>query len=232
MATWEQDRLLLRHLGLVHHLARKLWRVGRGLDIEDLVGAGTLGLAHAVEGFDHGRGLAFSTYAIPRIRGAMLDELNRQRWAPRSIRTRERLIRRAETGLQQILKRQPDAAEVARALGLDLATYRRWLLLIERDRVVRLDAADTKGGASAGLHETIVDEAAELPGADIERQESTRALRSALGSLPARERRVLILYYYERLTSREIGCALGVSESRVSQIRSRALASLRRRVER
>jgi RNA polymerase sigma factor for flagellar operon FliA len=235
MTTVEQEGLVLRHLGLVHHLARKLWRVGRGLEIEDLIGAGTLGLVHAVEGFDRSRGIAFSTYAVPRIRGAMLDEMNRQRSTPRSIRGRERLIRRAEDALQQELKRSPDPAEVARSLGVELTTYRRWVHQIEGNRLVRLDAASSASSASAestGLHETIADVAAEVPGAEIERQEELRELRRALRSLPARDRRVLVLYYYEGLTCREIGCVLGVSESRVSQIRSRGLESLRIRVAR
>lgn len=230
MATIERDGLLLRHLGLVHHMARKLWRVGRGLEFEDLIGAGTLGLVHALEGFDGRRGVAFSTYAVPRIRGAMLDEMNRQKSTPRSIRNRERLIRRAEAGLQQELKRSPDPTEIARVLGVDLTTYRRWVHQIERNRLVHLDAARTSDD-SAGLHESIADAAAELPGAEIERQERARELGSALRALPARDRRVLVLYYYEGLTSREIGCALGVSESRVSQIRTRALESLRLRLE-
>ncbi len=222
-----------RHLGLVHHTARKLLRSGaRGASFEDLMGAGALGLAQAVEGFDVTRGLAFSTYAIPRIRGAMLDEMNRQQWAPRSVRVRRRLIARARAALEQCMRRNPTAAEMAKWLRVDLETYWRWVHEVEGRTLVALDLARPENDEEAELHEAIPDHNAESPGDDVAQREMEQELRAALESLAPRDRMVLTLYYFERLTLREIGTALGVTESRVSQIHGRALLRMRSRVSR
>lgn len=225
--------LLGRHLGLVHHTARKFLRSGaRGLSLDDLMGAGTLGLTQALEGFDIHRGLAFSTYAIPRIRGAMLDEMNRQQWAPRSVRTRRRLIVRARAALQQCLRRDPTQSEMARALNVDLPTYWRWVNEVEGRTLVALDVAGPEPDEETRLHDTIRDDNAEAPGDDVAQDELLEELREALRSLQSRDRTVLTLYYFEKLTLREIGKVLGVSESRVSQIHGRALQRMRARVSR
>jgi RNA polymerase sigma factor for flagellar operon FliA len=225
--------LLDRHLGLVHHTARRLLKSGaRGLGLDDLIGAGTLGLTQAIDGFDVRRGLAFSTYAIPRIRGAMLDEMNRQQWAPRSVRARHRLIARARATLQQALGREPAQVEMARALGLELATYWRWVDETEGRTLLTLDVTHPEGEDETGLHETIPDDNAEAPGDEVEQRERLDELGKALRSLPSRDRLVLSLYYFEKLTLREIGETLGVSESRVSQLHGRALARMRAQVSR
>jgi RNA polymerase sigma factor for flagellar operon FliA len=228
-----RTELLRRHLGLVHHTARKFLRSGaRGLGLDDLMGAGTLGLTQAVEGFDTARGLAFSTYAIPRIRGAMLDEMNRQQWAPRSVRTRRRLIGAVRATLQQGLGRDPTQVEMADALGIDLAIYWRWENEVEGRTLVALDVAGPDLDEEGGLHESIADDNAEAPGEGVAHGEALNELRGALQSLSARDRMVLTLYYFEKLTLREIGKTLGVSESRVSQIHGRALARMRVKVSR
>ncbi|TMQ70955.1 MAG: FliA/WhiG family RNA polymerase sigma factor [Candidatus Eisenbacteria bacterium] len=228
-----RTELLDRHLGLVRHTAHKLLRSGaRGLSLEDLMGAGTLGLTQALDGFDVTRGLAFSTYAIPRIRGAMLDEMNRQQWAPRSVRSRRRLIARTRAALQQCLRRDPTQAEMARALEVDLPTYWRWIHEVEGRTLVALDLTRPENEDEAGLHETIPDGNAAAPGDDVAQRELLEELREGLRSLPARDRMVLTLYYFEKLMLREIGAVLGVSESRVSQLHGRALARLRAKVSR
>jgi RNA polymerase sigma factor for flagellar operon FliA len=225
--------LLGRHLGLVHHSARKLLRSGaQGLGLEDLIGAGTLGLVQALEGFEFTRGLAFSTYAIPRIRGAMLDEMNRQQWAPRSVRVRRRMIGHSRATLQQCLGRDPSEAEMARSLKVDLPTYWRWVSDSEGRKLVGLDLVGALNDEETALHETIADRNAEAPGDEVTEREQLEELREALKSLPGPDRLVVTLYYFEKLKLREIGETLGVSESRVSQIHSRALARMRAKVSR
>ncbi len=218
-----------RHVGLVHHAAHALFHARtRAIELEDLIGAGMLGLIQAFDGYEPLRGNAFSTYAMPRVRGAMLDEIGRLEWAPRSVRTRRRLLNRVRTELQQRLGRAPDPEQLARVLGVDLETYWRW---VDESDVRRVLALDEVGVADeCALHELIPAPNPEQPGDALAREETLAELREALQSLSARDRMVLTLYFYEGLTLREIGAALRISESRASQIRTRALARLRQRV--
>jgi RNA polymerase sigma factor for flagellar operon FliA len=229
--TSARAKLLDSYMGLVLHAAHELRRRGAGgVEFEDLVGAGSLGLVQALEGFDTSRGLAFSTYAMPRIRGAMLDEINHRDWAPRTVRVRRRLLAQARAELQHRLGRAPDPEELAERMGVDLATYWKWAGEIEGRGLVGLDDL---GGESSdlALHERIPDPFASAPGADLMEAEQLQELRNALEELPAKDRLVLSLYYYEGLTLRQIGEILHVTESRVSQIHGRAVKRLRERVE-
>jgi len=228
-----RSQLLDRYIGLVHHTAREIIRrVSRAVELDELVSAGTLGLVQALEGFDPGRGLAFSSYAIPRIRGAMLDELRAQDWVPRSVRARSRQLAQARDGLLQRLGRMPMATELAQALGVDLDTYWRWADQAEGRVVLALDApagADEHGDSP--LSETIADTESTDPGADLARSETLRALHESFALLSSKDRLVLSLYYYEQMNLKEIGEVLHVSESRVSQIRTRALRRLREAID-
>jgi RNA polymerase sigma factor FliA len=225
-------QLLDLYLGLVHHAARELARAsGARLELDELVSAGTVGLVQALEGFDPARGLAFSTYAMPRIRGAILDEVRGQDWTPRSVRERRARLARARAALQNRLGRAPSGSEVAAELGIDLETLWTW----ERDahgRVrLELDAAAGRDGESdLRLMETIADAAATAPDHDLLRGETLSELRAAVAELPSKDRLVLSLYYHENLSLRQIGEVLHVTESRVSQIRTRTLKRLRERL--
>src|SRR5574338_1426109 len=139
-----RDAMLRQHLGLVYHVAQQFARM-RGVDVEldDLVSAGALGLIDAFEHFDASRGLAFSTFAAPRIRGAMLDELRRLDRVPRSVRRKGRQMDGAATALAGLLGREPDHAELAQGLGIDLATLWRWQAERESAHVVSLDRVAT-----------------------------------------------------------------------------------------
>lgn len=221
-------QLLDRFLGLVHHSAHQLARrISRDVEIDDLIGAGTLGLVQALEGFDAGRGLAFSTYAMPRIRGAMLDELRARDWMPRSVRTRSRQIAAARAKLQQALGRQPSHEEIASSLDIDMPTFWKWQEEVDGRLVLQLDGTGHGGEDAPSLAETIADASAEEPGGALDDADSLARMRAAFGQLSTRDRLVLTLYYYEELNLREIGEVLHVSESRVSQIRTRALQRLR-----
>lgn len=227
-------QLLDRYLGLVHHSAHQLVRrVSRDIELHDLVGAGTLGLVQALEGFEPERGLAFSTYAMPRIRGAMLDELRGRDWMPRSVRMRSRQFFATRAELQQRLGRQPAAEEEAEALGLDMRTYFRWQEEVDGRVLLPLDAGSSNddGDRAPRLAESIADVLAAQPGADLDHEQMLDRLRAGFLLMPARDRMVLSLYYYEEMNLREIGEVLHVSESRISQIRTRALQRLRELVE-
>jgi RNA polymerase sigma factor FliA len=228
-----RTQLLDRYLGLVHHSAHQLARrISRDVEIDDLIGAGTLGLVQALEGFEPARGLAFSTYAMPRIRGSMLDELRTRDWMPRSVRMRSRQLLGARAGLQHKLGRQPSHEEVALALELDLDTYWRWQDEVDGRVLLNLDATgDDDDEHAPRLAERIADVLAGDPGDAIDEQETLARLRDAFGKLAARDRLVLTLYYYEELNLRQIGEVMHVSESRISQIRTRALKRLREFVE-
>ena len=225
-----RTRLLESYLGLVHHTAHRFRRNGGGPDLHDLIGAGTLGLMQSIEGFDPSRGLAFSTYAMPRIRGAMLDEINAREWSSRTARSRRRQLGRARADLQQRLGRMPDPEQVAERLGIDLATYWKWVGEVECRVLVALDEPD-RGPDDSSLFDRLADEAAARPGDELEQAQMLEQLRAGLMRLARKDRLVLSLSYYEGLTLKEIGDLLGVSESRVSQIRARALRRLRALVD-
>ena len=215
------------YLGLVHHTAHELGRHRPGApELEDLIGAGTVGLLQALDGFDLLRGLAFSTYAMPRIRGAMLDEIHHQDWAPRSIRVRRRLLAQARAELQQKLGQVPSEIQVAERMGVNMPTYWKWLGEIEGRSMVALDHAP-RGVEDEAQHELIPDVHAAAPGDELMHEEQLQGLRDAIAGLAAKDRLVLSLYYYEGLTLREIGEVLHVSESRISQIHGRAIKRLR-----
>ncbi|HEX6533245.1 MAG TPA: FliA/WhiG family RNA polymerase sigma factor [Gemmatimonadaceae bacterium] len=225
----DRAHLLERHLRLVHAIARRIHGgLGRALDLGDLVGAGTLGLIEAFDRFDPARGLAFSTFAVPRIRGAILDEVRRHDSVPSSLRRRTRTVTTAAARLANELGRRPRAGELAESLAVDLATVWRWQQDVERTTRVRLDAPRRCGEPGATLAAVL----AAAPSDDVDERltlaRELELLRDAVLRLAQRERTVLILYYYEELRLREIAQVLGVTESRVAQIRTGALAKLRR----
>lgn len=224
-----RDALLRANLSLVHHVARKLARrLADDADLDELVSAGTLGLMSAAESFDPSRGLAFSTFAVPRIRGAMLDELRRQDHVPRSVRRKTREMGQARETLMHSLGRAPSSDELAGALGVDRETLFRWTADVETAVHLPLDGHTRATQDERRTRAELLGTDAELPDERLAREEQVAALRDAMLELDDQQRTVLALYYFENLRSREIGELLGVSESRVSQVRNRALAQLRR----
>lgn len=224
-------QLLDRYLGLVHHVAREIGSRTPAVETDELVSAGTIGLVRALDSFDLSRGLAFSTYAVRRIRGAILDDLRSRDWTPRSVRSKSRKLLAATAGLQGQLGRAPEPREVAAALGIDLETYWHWRAGSEGNLMVSFDGAAMPGHRSAlTFEETIDDPDAPLPGHALARDEEVEGLRQAIRMLPEKERTVLSLYYYEELNLRQIAEVLHVTESRISQIRTQALKRLRTRL--
>jgi len=224
-----RDALLNEHLGLVHHVARQLSRtLSVQADFDELVSAGTMGLMAALESFDATRGLAFSTFAAPRIRGAILDELRRQDHVPRSIRRKTREIGQARETLSRVMGRMPSDQEIAEHLGVDLDTLWRWQSEVEGAHHVPLDRGPSeRDGHATSPADFLSDEDEEGIDDVLNKQQEVAHMREAILKLKEQERTVLALYYFEELKLHEIAEILDLTESRVSQIRSKALQKLR-----
>jgi RNA polymerase sigma factor FliA len=221
-----RSQLLTRHLGLVHHVAREVSRRIPSVELGELVSAGALGLMKALDSFDLSRGLAFSTYAVLRIRGAILDDLRSRDSTPRSVRAKRRKIDSVAAALEAQLGRAPTAHEIANRLNIDMTTYWKW-----KDAVGSYAEAETTrpipGRRSSRDAENHADPSAPSAPQQIVESEHVAQMRHLIAKLPEQQRRVLALYYYEELNLRQVGQVLQVSESRVSQIRSQALRRLR-----
>jgi RNA polymerase sigma factor FliA len=226
-----REQLIVHYAPLVKYVAS---RVATGLpaNVEqaDLVSYGIFGLIDALEKFDRSREIKFETYAIPRIRGAIIDELRSLDWVPRSVRFKAREVEKAYTELEAKLKRAPSDAEVAEHLGVSLAELHEIVTQISFVTVTALEEVVSTGadrGESLSLLDTLADMAAIDPSSGVEGNETRAMLSAAINSLSDREKVVITLYYFEGLTLAEIGEVLGVTESRVCQIHTKAVGLLR-----
>jgi RNA polymerase sigma factor for flagellar operon FliA len=196
----------------------------------DLISYGLGGLISAIERFDLSREIKFETYAITRIRGAIIDELRTLDWVPRSVRARAREFERVNMKLEARLQRAPTDEEMANELELSLEQFQDALLEISNSTMVALDELWTvsdSSGDQVSLLDTLPDQAAPDPEALVDQSELRDRIADAIAALPEREKLVVALYYYENLTLREIGEVLGVTESRVSQLHTKAVLRLR-----
>ncbi len=227
-----REQLLSDNLRLVHHVARQLVRSRHSeADLDDLVSAGTIGLINAIDNFDPSRGLRFSTFAAPRIRGAILDDLRKRDHVPRSVRRKQRELARARETLAAELDRDPTEEEIADALGVDVEKVWRWRREAEYASRVSLDQpTGTSDGIGVTPEELLAGGLDDGPDSVVNRSEEVDILREEILSLKDQERLVLSLYYFEELKLHEIATILGVSESRVSQIRTKAIGNLRDRL--
>ena len=200
------------------------------VDEADLISYGLGGLIFAIERFDLSREIKFETYAITRIRGAIIDELRSLDWVPRSVRARAREIERVNMKLEARLRRAPTDEEMAGELKLDVEEFHEALLQISNSTIVALDElwnVSDSSGDQVSLLDTIPDHGAPDPQAVVDQGELRDRIADAIAALPEREKLVIALYYYENLTLREIGEVLGVTESRVSQLHTKAVLRLR-----
>jgi RNA polymerase sigma factor for flagellar operon FliA len=226
-----RDRLIIHYSPLVKYVAGRV-AVGLPQNVEqsDLVSYGIFGLIDAIEKFDPGRGFKFETYAISRIKGAILDELRSIDWVPRSVRAKGRAVERAFSKLEAKLKRSPTEAELAEELDMTDAQLQTVLGQLSLTGVAALDEMLGDRSDATTLGDTIPD-AQDGPGALLERSELRSQLAEAIERMPEREKIVLTLYYFETLTLAQIGEVLGVTESRVSQIHTKAVLQLRSRLQ-
>lgn len=218
-----RNRLVLQYSPLVKYVAGRV-RAGLppNIDQADLVSEGVIGLMDAIEKFEPERGLQFQTYAVPRIRGAIIDGVRATDWVPRSVRSRTRDLEQARTRLEHRLSRTPTEEELAADLSLTVSELRA---AAARPSYI--------GHVSADELEEMSELADLAPGfaEALEDEETRRMLMSAVHELPERDRIIIALYFFEGLTLGEIGLVLGVTESRVSQLRSRATRALRQRLQ-
>ena len=230
-----RDALILNYSPLVKYVAGRV-AVGLPANIEqaDLISYGIFGLIDAIDKYDQERGIKFETYAISRIRGAIIDELRAIDWIPRSVRFKAREVEKAYAALENRLQRSPTDAEVAQQLGITTEELHQIFNQISFVSVVALDellSVGSERGDRLSLVDTLEDKGAEDPVAVFESQELKHILAGAINRLGEREKIVITLYYYEGLTLAEIGQVLGVTESRVCQMHTKAVLQLRAKMQ-
>ena len=230
-----REQLVLAYSPLVKFVAGRM-ASGLPAHIEegDLIAYGLLGLIGAIERFDLGREIKFETYAVSRIKGSIIDELRSLDWVPRSVRAKARDIEAAQSKLERELGRTPTDEEVANKLEMSMDEFQESLLQISNSSVIALDelwAVSDASGDQVSLLDTIKDPSAVDPARELGVSELKDRLAHAISKLPEREKLVIALYYYENLTLREIGEVLGVTESRVSQLHTKAVLRLKARLQ-
>jgi RNA polymerase sigma factor FliA len=226
-----RERLIMTYEPLVKFVKGRVGAsLPRSIDQNELVSSGVIGLITALERFDYGRDVKFETYAFSRIRGAMLDELRARDWVPRSVRAKARELEQATTKLQVELGRPPTTEELASELDTDVETVRHSISVSTAPAVIGLDdlmTVTSEEGDTMSLLETLHDSDVEQPGDELERACVREHLREAIDALSEQDRTVIVLYYLQGLTLARIGAELGVSESRASQVHSKAIRALR-----
>ena len=222
-----QEDLIGRHAPLVKRIAYHLLaRLPDTVQADDLIQSGMIGLLEAVRNFEHGHGASFETYAGIRIRGAMLDEVRRNDWTPRSVHRNSRQIAEAIRQVEAREGRDAQDGEIADEMGVSMDEYYRMLQDASTSRVLSFEEMGYEG---RGIDDLLSSEEPE-PGDELLHQERRAGLTAAVEALPERERMVMSLYYGDELNLKEIGKVLGVTESRVCQIHSQALVRIRARL--
>ncbi len=225
-----QDAFLQQHAPMVKRIAYHLAaRLPSSVMMDDLIQAGMIGLLDASKNYDASQGASFETYASIRIRGAMLDELRRNDWAPKSVHRKSRDIMEAVREIENQTGRDAKDDEIASHLGISLDEYYKILQDASTSKVFSLDDLDLDDGAIDG---SISSSSSTGPADHLQSEELKQVLADAIDTLPEREKLVIVLYYNTELNLREIGAVLDVSESRVSQLMSQAMIRLRARMQR
>jgi RNA polymerase sigma factor for flagellar operon FliA len=229
-----RDQLILHYSPLVKYVAGRV-SVGLPANVEqaDLTSYGIFGLIDAIDKYEPDRGIKFETYAISRIRGAIIDELRAIDWVPRSVRSKARDVEKAYAALENKLKRPPSDAEIAEEMDVSISELNAIYSKLSTVSMVALDelmSSDAERGESTTLGDTLEDKGTVGPMEAFESEEMKSILSGAINRLPEREKIVITLYYYEGLTLAQIGQVLGVTESRVCQMHTKAVLALRGRI--
>jgi RNA polymerase sigma factor for flagellar operon FliA len=230
MKKREKEEFIRQYSDLVKYMAlRMVSRLPSSVQADDLFNAGIIGLIDAIDKFDAGQGIQFETYAKIRVRGAMLDEVRAMDWVPRSLRQKSNELAKVCALLEQKSGRQPTDEEVARHLGVSLNEYYK---LLDDIKGISFLPEDIHEAVTENEHSQALASDADQLFDHTYRQELRSYLAAAIGSLSKKEQLVLSLYYYEELTMKEIGAVLGYTESRISQIHTKAVLRLRTRLSR
>ncbi|WP_069997477.1 FliA/WhiG family RNA polymerase sigma factor [Cellulosilyticum sp. I15G10I2] len=217
--------LIEKYVYLVKLVAGRLGiYLNQYVDLDDLIGYGALGLIDAIDKFDLAKNVKFETYASLRIRGSILDAIRKLDWVPRTLRKKQKELDKAYTDLEFKLGRQPEETEVAHYLGIDVTEYN---ILLKEVNIATLVSIDEQ----TYNFETIKDPKAETPDSRFEEKEMKNTLTTLIESLPEREKQVIFLYYFEEFTLKEISSVLNVSESRISQLHTKAVSRMRAKLQ-
>jgi len=225
-----RDAFIRQYAPLVKYVAGKVAAsMPNTVEFEDLVGFGVFGLLDAIEKFDPDKNVKFKTYAVTRIRGAIFDELRTIDWVPRSVRQKTKEIEEAVVSLEAKLGRPASDNEIASSMGVSEDDFLKTMLKISSTSVLSLNDVWYSGDETdkISIGESIESPSSMNPDATVEREEVKRVIVQAITELPEKEKKVLVLYYYEDLTLKEIGQVLEVTESRVSQLHTKAILRLR-----
>lgn len=230
--TLDRQSAVARYGPMVRRVASQLAaRLPANVDVDDLVQAGMIGLIDAMSRYEAGSGAQFETFAMQRVRGAMLDELRGSDWLPRSVRRNQRAIENAIHRLGQRLQRAPSESEIATEMKMDLAQYQQMLADTRGGQLVYLDdLGGADGGEERFLERNLPAETGD-PAQAIGDDRFRKALIEAIEHLPEREKSIMSMYYEHEMNLKEIGAVLGVTESRISQIHSQAVARIRARLK-
>ena len=225
-----RDKFIRQYMPLVKYVAGKL-AVGMpgSVEFDDLVGFGQFGLLDAIEKFDPGKNVKFKTYAVTRIRGAIFDELRQLDWVPRSVRQKSREIEDTIVELESKLGRTATDAEIAEKLGVSESEYQQTVMKVSGTSVLSLNDVWYSGNDNdhMSIGDSIESPSSLNPDVIVEREEIRKVIIEAINELPEKEKMVIVLYYHEDLTFKEIGQVLEVSESRISQLHTKANLRLR-----
>jgi len=227
-----RNRLVEIYLPLVKYNGERIWsRLPEGVELDDLISAGVFGLMDAIDAFDLSRGVKFETYCVPRIRGAMLDELRTMDWVPRLVRSKASKLNEAMKTLEARLGRQPAASELAAELGISVPELEKMMLDANAVNLISLNKKwyETDSYKDVREIDILEDKKGEDPTKRIQKNDLMRLVTKGLNR---NERLIIILYYYEELTMKEIGATLDLSESRVSQMHSSIVQRLQGQLNR
>jgi RNA polymerase sigma factor for flagellar operon FliA len=230
----KKEQLILEYASVIKYIAQRIaTRLPPHISVDDLMNAGVIGLIDAIEKYDPSRDNTFKTYAEFRIRGAMLDELRALDWVPRSIRQKEHALDRAYEELERRLGRSASDEEVAGVLGLPLNDFYDWLNQVKGVSLLSLESLGLRSsdGEAVNLLDLLPSDDAESPARVLQVRRLKESVGRAIDDLPYQERVVISLYYYEELTMKEIGKVLEITESRVSQIHTKAIFHLRTKLK-
>ncbi|SFJ36670.1 RNA polymerase sigma-D factor [Terrisporobacter petrolearius] len=232
MNTHEQEELIVNNMSLVRHIASKYYTNRIGMEYEDLVSYGVMGLIDASTKFDKNRGVKFSTFASIRISSYIIDEIRRHSPISRTYTSKIKEYNKCVEDLQNTYYRQPSLEEISKYMNISIKEANDIKLKMMKRSNVSLDGVIYEDESEVKLIDTIKEKEEQSPSAIIEKQELQEVMAKAIDNLKEKDKLVLSLYYYEEMTLKEIGLVLGVSESRVSQLNTRAISNLRAEMKR